>query len=75
MSTAMSVQGKMKGHQIHQFMRVEYMMNGRYPDKKEFGILLKRHRIKFKVVSEDLSVLTSGQYRKIHVWVKTYSLV
>ena len=51
MSTAMSVQGKMKGHQIHQFMRVEYMMNGRYPDKKEFGTLLKRHRIKFKVVS------------------------
>ncbi len=51
MSTAMSVQSKMDGYQLHQYMKVEYMMKGKYPDKNEFNTLLKRYNFKFKVLS------------------------
>jgi len=55
MSAALSVQSKIHGHELHRYMEMEYMMQGKYPDKKNFNALLKRYHLRYKVLSYQTS--------------------
>jgi hypothetical protein len=51
MASAMSAQNKMDGHAVNRYMEMELMMRGEYPDKKQFGKLLKRYNLRYKVLA------------------------
>ncbi len=51
MSAAMSAQSRSNAYTVHQYMKMEYMMEGKYPSEKDFGTLLKRYNLRYKVLS------------------------
>ncbi len=55
MSSVLSVQNKMRGHELHRYMKMEYMMKGEYPGEEEFSAMLKRYNIRFDVLSYEAS--------------------
>jgi len=55
MSSVLSVQNKMRGHELHRFMKMEYMMKGEYPGEEEFNAMLKRYNMRFEVLSYEVS--------------------
>ena len=55
MSAAMSAQSKIHGHEVHRYMEMEYMMQGKYPDKNKFSALLKRYHLRYEILSYHVS--------------------
>lgn len=55
MSSVLSVQNKIRGHELHRYMKMEYMMKGEYPGEEEFSAMLKRYNMRFDVLSYEVS--------------------
>jgi TolA-binding protein len=51
MMAVISAQNKNNGYMVHRYMQMEYMMEGKYPDKEDFSDLLKRVNLRYKVLS------------------------
>jgi len=51
MSAALSVQSKSNAYMVHRYMQQTQMMQGTYPDKKEFVKLLSDYRLRYEVIS------------------------
>lgn len=55
MFAAISAQNKIYAYEVHRYMEMEYMMEGKYPDKKKFSSLLKQYHLRYKVLSYQVS--------------------